>query len=115
MTTGTVFHRCTVPLLVWLLATYLVASDQRGITPLPLARELGVACHTAGLWCHQIQPAVVGVGLNAEGRPVYAFLETVRNLPNETILGVWQQRAGPERYRRTDEADGCAAPKLQAY
>lgn len=156
VTAGTVFHRSKVPLPVWFLAIYLVAIDKRGVAALTLAREVGVAYHTAWLMHHKIQqamgerngryklggiielddayfggvshgpgkrgrgtdqdPAVVGVSLNAEGHPVYGFLEKVPDLTNETIFGVLQQRVEPASTWRTDGADGyaAAAPKLQA-
>lgn len=156
VTAGTVFHRSKVPLPVWFLAIYLVAIDKRGVAALTLARQLGVAYHTAWLMHHKIQqamaerngryklggiielddayfggvshgpgkrgrgtdqdPALVGVSLNAEGHPVYGFLEKVSDLTNETIFGVLQQRVEPESTWRTDGADGyaAAAPKLRA-
>ena len=58
VTAGTVFHRSKVPLPVWFLAIYLVAIDKRGDAALTLARELGVAYHTAWLLHHKIQHAM---------------------------------------------------------
>ena len=58
VTAGTVFHRSKVPLPVWFLAIYLVAIDKRGVAALTLARELGVAYHTAWLLHHKIQQAM---------------------------------------------------------
>ncbi len=55
VTAGTVFHRSKVSLPVWFLAIYLVVIDNRGVPALTLARELGIAYHTARLMHHKIQ------------------------------------------------------------
>ena len=78
VTAGTVFHRSKVPLPVWFLAIYLVAIDKRGDTALTLARELGVAYHTASLLRRKIQQAM-----------------TEHN-GCDTLVGIWIARAMPD-------------------
>ena len=59
VTAGTVFHRSKVSLPLWFWAIHLMAIDKRGVAALTLARQLGVAYHTAWLLHHKIQQAMV--------------------------------------------------------
>ncbi len=61
-------------------------------------------------------PAIVGVSVNAEGHPVYGFLEKVPDLTHDTITHVLAAHVEPGSRWRTDGAEGyaVAARKLQA-
>jgi transposase-like protein/Zn ribbon nucleic-acid-binding protein len=54
-------------------------------------------------------PVIVGVSLDGKGHPLYAFLEAVPDLKNETIAEVLNRRVEPLGVWRTDGLAGYAA------
>lgn len=54
-TAGTIFHKSSTPLTLWIYAIYLMASTKSGISAKQLERELGVTYKTAWRMFHQIR------------------------------------------------------------
>jgi len=52
-------------------------------------------------------PVIVGVSLDGKGHPLYAFLEAVPDLKNETIAEVLNRRVEPLGVWRTDGGRLC--------
>ncbi len=100
------FHRSKVSLPVWFFGHYLVAIDKRGDAALTLARELGVAYHTAWLLHHKIQHAM------AERNARYKLGEIIAELDDAYFGGVSH---GPgKRGRGTDQDSAVIGVSLNS-
>jgi len=63
VTAGTVMHGSKLPLTVWFLAAYLMATHSNGISALQLQKQLGLGSYkTAWLLCHKLRRAMVAPG-----------------------------------------------------
>ena len=58
VTVGTVFERSKVPLNKWLLATFMMGSSKKGMSPHRLHRNIGVTYKTAWFMFHRIREAM---------------------------------------------------------
>lgn len=58
LTSGTAMHKTHLPLQVWFLAIYLIATDKRGCSALFLSKTLKVTYKTAWFLLHRIRHAM---------------------------------------------------------
>ena len=58
VTVGTVFERSKIPLTKWWMATFLLCSSKKGISPHQISRTLGVTYKTAWFMTHRIREAM---------------------------------------------------------
>jgi len=58
VTAGTIFHKTRVPLQDWFWAIYRMSQGKKGISALPLSKEIGVTYPTAWLMQHKIRKAM---------------------------------------------------------
>jgi ISXO2 transposase-like protein len=71
-------HRSRLPLSKWLLASYFVTVDKRGLSALQLSKQLGIGYEAAWAMLHKLRAAMV-----APGRTLLAGTVEV----DETFLG----------------------------
>jgi len=64
VTSNTVFHDSHLPLIKWLVATYLMCESRKGMSANQMKRMLGVSYKTAWYLCHRIRSAMKAI--NAE-------------------------------------------------
>lgn len=58
VTVGTVFHRSKVPLNKWIMATYLMCANKKGMSSNQLSRILGVTVKTAWFMTRRIRESM---------------------------------------------------------
>ena len=72
LTSGTILHNTKTPLTVWFWASYLMATDKRGLSALLLQRQLGLRRYeTAWLILHKLRRAMV----NFSREPLHGEVE----------------------------------------
>ena len=98
LTSGTVLHNTKTPLILWLWTAYLMTTDKRGVSALPLQRQLGLRRYeTAWMMLHKLRRAMV----NAAREPLHGEVEV-----DETWVGGTQ--AGDPRQPSAQGAWGGA-------
>lgn len=90
-TAGTVMHGSRLPLSSWLLATWLLVTDKRGISAKYLERTLGVSYETAYMMLQRLRTAMV----NPDRSKLTGRVEV-----DESYIG------GPEKGKRGRGAGG---------
>jgi transposase len=92
-TAGTIFHKSSTPLRLWLYAVFLMAQTRCGISAKQLERELGVTYKTAWRMFHEIRKMLT----EDDGPPLSGTVEM-----DETYYG--GRRRGTKRGRPGDDS-----------
>jgi transposase len=92
-TAGTIFHKSSTPLRLWLYAVFLMAQTRCGISAKQLERELGVTYKTAWRMFHEIRKMLA----EDDGPPLSGTVEM-----DETYYG--GRRRGTKRGRPGDDS-----------
>ena len=94
VTSGTIFHKTRVSLVIWFWVMYLVSRDKRGISALSVSREFKIAYLTAWTMLHKIREAMSDRDSHYD---LYGMVEV-----DEGYFGA--STKGKKRGRGTDQA-----------
>lgn len=85
-TSGTIFHKTHIPLLIWFWMIYLMAHDKGGITALKLSKDLGMHYDTVWHMVHKIRDAMRA---RDQGITLAGFIEL-----DEAVIGPQARKPG---------------------
>jgi transposase-like protein len=97
-TSGTIFHKTRVRLLIWSWMIYLIAQDKGGISALKLSKDLGMHCDTVWHMVHKIRDAMRA---RDQRITLAGFIEL-----DEAIIGPQARKPG-----RPGKTEGAKSPR----